>query len=99
MNHNYFGYILTNIHRQVLYIGVTNDLSRRLIEHKTSSEIKNNSFTGKYNCTYLVYWEHTKYIHNAILREKELKGWKREKKLALIREFNPEFKFLNDEFS
>ena len=97
MNHNYFVYILTNIHRQVLYIGMTNDLSRRIFEHTTASELKTKSFTGRYNCIYLVYWERFQYVQHAILREKQLKGWRRERKYALIREFNPEFKFLNDE--
>ena len=85
MTHNYFVYILTNIHRQVLYIGMTNNLDRRMFEHKTSSELKTKSFTGKYNCIYLVYWQRFQYVQHAILREKELKGWRREKKLALIK--------------
>ena len=97
MNHNYFVYILTNIHRQVLYIGVTNNLRRRIFEHREGSELNGKSFAAKYNCIYLIYWERFQYIQHAILREKELKGWKRERKLALIRAFNPEFKFLNNE--
>lgn len=94
--HNYFVYILTNFHRRVLYTGVTNNLERRMLEHKIGSQLKNKSFTGRYNCIYLIYWEHFRYIQDAILREKELKGWRREKKISLIKKFNPELKFLNN---
>ncbi|MCZ2223296.1 MAG: GIY-YIG nuclease family protein, partial [Chitinophagales bacterium] len=73
MNHNYFLYILTNYKKTVLYTGVTNDLKRRLYEHK--SGINSSSFTSKYNCYYLVYMERHQYIQHAIDREKEIKGW------------------------
>lgn len=95
MNHNYFLYILTNYKKTVLYTGVTNDLKRRLYEHK--SGINSSSFTSKYNCYYLVYMERHQYIQHAIDREKEIKGWIRLKKEKLINEFNPDWKFLNDE--
>jgi putative endonuclease len=94
--HNYFVYILTNIARTVLYVGVTNNLKRRLSEHKKESETARKSFAGRYNCIYLVYFEHHGYILNAIGREKQIKGWLRSKKIALIEEFNPSWKFLND---
>ncbi len=97
MNYNFFVYILTNIHRQVLYTGVTNDLSRRIYEHTEDANEQKKTFAGKYNCIYLVYWERFQYIDAAIGREKEIKGWKREKKYNLIRSMNPAIKFLNDE--
>ena len=96
-DHNYFVYILTNFHRKVLYTGVTNDLERRLHEHRISSETDKKSFTGKYNCFYLVYWERHQWIQHAIEREKEIKGWNRVKKERLIESINPDWKFLNDE--
>jgi putative endonuclease len=91
--HNYYVYILANFQKTVLYVGVTNDLVRRLNEHRQGV----STFTAKYNCFYLVYWEHYQYINNAIEREKEIKGWRRSKKEALINNFNPEWKFLNEE--
>ena len=92
----YFIYILTNITKRVLYIGVTNNLSQRLAEHYSSRGIK-QTFTGKYNCYYLIYFEKTRYIDIAIKREKELKGWTRAKKLELIYSVNPKLNFLNEE--
>ena len=97
MNYNFFVYILTNVHRQVLYTGVTNDLARRTFEHEDDAKNVRTSFAGRYNCIYLVYWERFQYVDHAIAREKQIKGWTRKKKLELIRSFNPEFKFLNDE--
>jgi putative endonuclease len=94
MNHNYFIYILTNYNKSVLYTGVTNDLKRRLYEYKENKN--SNSFTKRYNCYYLLDWERFQYIEHAIEREKEIKGWKRFKKENLIKELNPNFKFLND---
>lgn len=91
--HNYYVYILTNFNKTVLYTGVTNDLQRRLVEHESGM----SEFTAKYNCFYLLYWEHHQYVNNAIAREKEIKGWRRAKKEALIHDFNPEWKFLNEE--
>jgi len=95
MNHNYFTYILTNINKTVLYTGVTNDLRRRLSEHQT--KVNAQSFTSKYNCYYLIYFERHQFIQHAIEREKEIKGWVRVKKEKLITEFNPNWKFLNNE--
>ena len=95
--HNYFIYILTNKSKDVLYIGVTNDVKRRIYEHELDSKNGKETFAGKYNCIYLIYWERFGYIDMAIAREKQLKGWKRIKKEALINEFNPEWRFLNDE--
>lgn len=84
--HQYWVYLMSNWTRTVLYIGVTNDLYRRYVEHKTG-EIK--GFTQKYKCHYLVYYEEYNSIDDAIAREKELKGWIREKKERLIAEMNP----------
>ncbi len=94
--HNYYVYILTNFTRTVLYIGVTNSVANRVAQHKADAEGPRKTFTGRYNCYYLIYMEHHQYINNAIAREKELKGWSRPKKEALIKEYNPEWVFLND---
>ncbi|NDW08819.1 GIY-YIG nuclease family protein [Dysgonomonas sp. 520] len=97
--HNYFVYILTNRNRNVLYVGVTNDLERRLYEHQEKDQYQNMSFSSKYKTFYLIYWERFENIEDAIMREKQIKGWTRAKKETLISEFNPEWKFLNDEIS
>ena len=81
----FYVYILTNQLRIVLYTGVTNDLKQRIQEHYSQRGQK-TSFTGKYHVYYLLYYEPHKYINNAIAREKEIKGWTREKKMALINE-------------
>jgi putative endonuclease len=95
MNHNYFVYILTNKNKTVVYTGVTNDLEVRLRQHKENKENK-FAFTKKYNCYYLVYFERFENIEYAIEREKEIKGWTREKKNALIELNNKNWDFLND---
>jgi putative endonuclease len=97
-NYNYYVYITTNHDKTVLYIGVTNDLSRRLYEHKENKGTS-KSFTGKYYCYNLVYYEHFSNIEHAIEREKEIKKWRREKKDALITSVNPGCKFLNNEIN
>jgi putative endonuclease len=93
-DHKYFTYILTNYKKTVLYVGVTNSLERRLTEH-FSNRGNNDSFTGKYSCFYLLYYESFKYINDAIAREKEIKGWSRKKKENLINEENQSWEFLN----
>ncbi len=93
-DHNYFIYIVTNKNKTVLYIGVTNDLQRRTFEHENGLI---PGFTKKYNCHYLIYYEHLQQIEDAIAREKEIKKWRREKKENLINSFNPNWKFLNEE--
>lgn len=90
MIHTYFVYILASKSR-VLYIGVTNDLTRRLYEHKHGII---PGFTSKYHVDRLVYYEEGVDVEQAILREKQLKGWLREKKIALIESMNPEWKDL-----
>jgi len=92
----YYVYILTNFKRTVYYTGVTNDLSQRLIEHYLNKGDK-NSFTGRYHVNNLLYYQDFKYINNAIEWEKEIKGWRREKKVMLIKQFNPKMEFLNKE--
>jgi len=82
----YYVYILTNKTDTVMYIGVTNDLQRRLCEHK-NEQIE--GFTKRYHVHKLVYYEEYHEINDAIAREKQLKGWKREKKNALVATKNP----------
>jgi len=89
----HFVYIMTNRNKNVLYVGVTNNLKRRIIEHESGLD---KGFSKKYNCNYLIYYEEFRSIHKAIKREKELKGWRRSKKDALIQSKNPQSKFLND---
>jgi len=83
-------YILTNVHHEVLYIGVTSDLFTRIPEHIT--KVYPNSFTAKYNCNKLVYYETFGRIEDAIAREKQLKKWNRLWKNKLISNFNPGWK-------
>ena len=90
--HVYFVYILTNTHNNVLYTGVTNDLERRCYEHKQK---KIKGFTQKYNVDKLIYFERFDSIDSAIAREKQIKGFSREKKLALINQFNKDWKELS----
>lgn len=87
----YYVYILTNNHHNVFYTGVTNDLNRRCYEHKMK---KIKGFTKKYNVDTLVYFESLEYIDLAIAREKQIKGYSRIKKIALIDKFNKEWKEL-----
>lgn len=87
----YFVYILTNAHHNVLYTGVTNDLERRCSEHKQK---KIKGFTQKYNVDKLIYFERFDSINSAIDREKQIKGFSREKKLALINKVNKEMEEL-----
>ena len=86
-----FVYILTNQTKTTLYIGVTNDLTRRLYEH-SSNRGNAEKFTGKYQTDLLIYFEICLDAKQAIAREKQLKGWTRAKKEALINGFNPDWK-------
>jgi len=92
MNHSkeYFVYIMTNNSR-TLYTGVTGHLARRVYQHKHKLI---NGFTKKYNIDRLVYYEQTNDVYAALEREKEIKGWSRSKKIALIEEMNPEWEDL-----
>jgi len=90
-DHNYFVYILAS-RSGVLYIGVTNNLERRIVEHETGLF---DGFTKKYKCDRLVYFELTSEVTSALEREKQLKGWSRFKKMSLIKTLNPEWKDLS----
>lgn len=95
MFHTYYVYMTTNENKTTLYIGVTNNIQRRLSQHYFDSQNAKKSFAGKYNCHYLVYYEGFEDAETAIQREKELKKWRREKKNGLIASFNPDWEFLN----
>lgn len=84
---NYYVYIITNKYNTTLYIGVTNNLPRRIYEHKHKLV---EGFSSKYNLDKLVYYEYTESVESAILREKQLKNYSRAKKEQLIEKFNPE---------
>jgi putative endonuclease len=85
----YFVYIMTNKNNTVLYAGVTNNLVRRVYEHK---EKLTKGFTSKYNINKLVYFEETNSIEDAIKREKQIKAGSRQKKIDLINSMNPDWK-------
>ena len=91
-SHQYYIYILSNKKNGTLYIGVTNDLERRVFEHK-NKPIK--GFTKKYGLNKLVYFESHQFIDDAIKREKQLKNWNRQWKIALIEENNPNWNDLS----
>ena len=82
----YYVYMMSNISNTVLYTGVTNDLERRIVEHRTPDE---KSFTTRYNCHKLVYFEEFSSIVEAISREKQIKSWNRERKNLLVDRVNP----------
>jgi len=82
----YYLYILTNKNNTVLYIGLTNNLKRRIVEHKNG---ENEGFSKKYNCNKLIWFEKFSDIKFAIEKEKRMKKWKREYKVTLINEMNP----------
>ena len=88
----YYVYILTNSHKNVLYTGVTNDLIRRVYEHK--HHLDKGSFTDRYNVELLVYYESTTDVTAAIEREKQIKGWNRKRKDKLIAGKNPNWEDL-----
>ncbi|MEO7211838.1 GIY-YIG nuclease family protein [Mucilaginibacter sp.] len=94
--YNFYTYILTNYNKTVLYTGVTNGLEKRLYEHYFGTDQK-DSFTSKYKCFYLLYYERHQYVNHAIEREKEIKGWTRAKKNKLIEQENPGWRLLNSD--
>ena len=85
----YYVYILTNRNHTVLYTGVTSNLIRRIYEHKNNADPK--SFTARYKVHKLIYFEETTDVSSAIEREKQIKSWSRDKKIALVYESNPKF--------
>lgn len=94
MSKEYYVYIMTNRSR-TLYTGVTNNLMRRVYEHKNKLI---PGFTSKYNIKILVYYETTSSVHVALAREKQIKGWVRAKKIALVESLNPQWKDLSKEW-
>ena len=92
--YNFWVYILTNWKKSVLYVGMTNNLSLRLVQHYKNRG-KPETFAGCYYCYNLVYYEWYQYVLNAIAREKEIKKMLREHKVALITAENPDWKFFN----
>ena len=92
---SYWIYILTNWNDKVMYIGMTNNLERRVYEHKHKLV---DGFTKKYNINKLVYYEQGADVHAAIAREKEIKKWRRDKKNQLVMTMNPEWKDLSLEW-
>ena len=92
MTVTYYVYLLTNWNNKVMYLGVTNNLERRLYEHKNKLV---KGFTEKYNVNKLVYFEETQDVTAAIAREKEIKKWRREKKNQLVNRMNPNWKDLS----
>jgi putative endonuclease len=93
--YNFYVYILTNWNNEVMYIGLTNNLERRIHEHKNKLV---EGFTAKYNINKLVYYEHGTDVHAAMAREKEIKKWRREKKNDLVMTMNSEWKDLSLEW-
>lgn len=93
MDRSYYVYILASKRNGVLYIGMTNDLARRVFEHKQGTV---KGFAKKYHIDKLVYYEQTIDVNEAIMREKRLKKWKRNWKIQLIEQQNPEWKDLYD---
>ncbi|MFH1457361.1 MAG: GIY-YIG nuclease family protein [Patescibacteria group bacterium] len=89
--YNYYVYIITNKENTIFYIGVTNNLERRMYEHK---ERLVKGFSHKHNLNKLIYYEYFDNINDAIAREKQLKNWHRDWKINLIKKENPEFKDL-----
>ncbi len=94
MDHQYFVYIMTNRHHSVLYTGVTNDLVRRVFQHREKIV---PGFTTRYNVDQLVFFEATSDVGAAIAREKQIKGGSRRKKIVLIEEMNPTWRDLYDD--
>ena len=90
---SYYVYLLTNWNNKVMYVGVTNDLARRIYEHKSKFV---PGFTEKYQVQKLVYFEETSDVEAALAREKEIKKWRREKKNMLVQKANPTWRDLSE---
>lgn len=93
--YRYYVYMMQSSSRRALYIGMTNNLHRRVYEHKNH---RTEGFTDDYNAVRLMYWERYDDVYKAIAREKQLKRWRREKKLSLIAKLNPGWKDLAAEW-
>ncbi len=83
----YYVYILTNANKNLIYVGITNNLVRRVYEHK--NHLDRGSYTARYNIDQLVYFETTSDVYSAISREKQIKGWNRKRKNKLVESRNP----------
>ena len=94
MDHKYWVYIVSSM-SGTLYIGMTNDIYRRIAEHK-SGEFE--GFSSQYHCNRLVYYESFQFVQDAINREKQLKGWRRSKKIGLIESKNPRWEDLAEKW-
>ena len=95
MSKQYYVYIMTNKHNTVLYTGVTNNIIRRVVEHRNGTGSK---FTKRYNIHKLVYFETTDDVEQAIMREKQIKAGSRQKKIDLVNSINPEWSDLYESF-
>ena len=95
MSRAYYVYLMAN-RSHTLYVGVTNDLKRRVLEHQTK---RAPGFTSQYNIMQLVYYEATSNVRAALAREKQIKAWRREKKVALIEATNPTWRDLSAEWA
>ncbi|WP_421996233.1 GIY-YIG nuclease family protein [Reyranella sp.] len=89
----YYVYVLTNIKRNVMYVGVTNDVEKRLADHRDG---RGSAFTRKYRLATLVHVEEFQHVEDAIAREKQIKGWRRSKKDALVEASNPTWMDISD---
>ena len=94
-NHDYWVYILTNKHCTMLYIGITNNIARRLGQHRCGEV---DGFTKRYDLNRLVWLEHFRNVNDAITCEKKPKGWRRSRKIALIEQTNPRWLDLSDDW-
>jgi putative endonuclease len=90
---DYYVYILSNVSR-TLYVGFTSNLEKRMYEHRMKLV---DGFTRRYNITMLVYFGQTSDVESALMRERELKGWRRDKKVSLIETMNPAWRDLSQE--
>jgi putative endonuclease len=93
--YDFYVYVLANTFHH-LYTGITNNIQTRVHDHKHPTDLK--SFTARYNINRLVYYEHFQYVQSAIAREKQIKGWLRKKKIALIVEHNPTWRDLSEDW-
>jgi putative endonuclease len=93
--HDYWVYILTNKHRTTLYIGITNNLSRRLFQHRYGDV---GGFAKRHHLNRVVWIEHFRNVNDAIACEKKLKGWRRSRKIELVEQRNPRWLDLSDDW-
>ncbi len=96
LDKQYYVYIMTNLQHTVLYTGMTNNLLRRVMEHRSG---QGSEFTKKYHVTQLVYYECGNDVHAVLAREKQIKAGSRQKKIDLINRLNPEWKDLSEEIT